>query len=335
MPSNYPPIHLRTKSKGITSLMLCSIFAFFLISCKTNGETENNETEKRNVFEIVATGHTFTAPKEVSSGWITFRLKNESEMVHFAAVERLPDSIGVEDQQKEVAPVFQKAMDLLHQGKMDSAMKEFGKLPKWYGEVVFMGGPGLVSPGRSAQATVFLEPGAYMLECYVKTGGIFHSYNPVPGAYGMVHEFTVIQGDSTSTAPPESTLSMTISKEHGITIADEKISSGIHTVALYFKDQGAHENFVGHDVHLVRLEENTDMEALSTWMDWTGLTGLETPAPAVFIGGLNEMPAGQTGYFSVNLEPGRYAWISEVPHPEEKGMLKIFTVSNSSGKNID
>lgn len=55
-------------------------------------------------------------------------------------------------------------------------------------------------------------------------------------------------------------------------------------------------------------------------------TGLEVPAPATFLGGVNEMPVGSTGYLTVDLEPGQYAWIAEVPKPMEKGMLKSFTV---------
>ena len=39
------------------------------------------------------------------------------------------------------------------------------------------------------------------------------------------------------------------------------------------------------------------------------------------------MPAGNTEYFTVTLEPGRYAWISEVANPFENGMLKVFTVT--------
>ena len=39
------------------------------------------------------------------------------------------------------------------------------------------------------------------------------------------------------------------------------------------------------------------------------------------------MPAGSTGYFTVTLEPGDYAWVSEVPGASSKGMLKRFSVS--------
>jgi hypothetical protein len=51
-----------------------------------------------------------------------------------------------------------------------------------------------------------------------------------------------------------------------------------------------------------------------------------SPAPAEFLGGTNEMPAGATSYFNVTLEPGDYAWIAEVSRAGEKGMLVRFTV---------
>jgi len=38
------------------------------------------------------------------------------------------------------------------------------------------------------------------------------------------------------------------------------------------------------------------------------------------------MRTGDTGYFTVNLSPGRYVLISEVPNPASKNMLKTFVV---------
>jgi hypothetical protein len=293
------------------------------------GDTAIPPTSQPGVVEVVATGLSFQAPDEIPSGWTTFRLKNESEMIHFAVVERMPGGIGLEEQQELVAPVFQEGMNLLNEGNADAAMQAFGGLPPWFGEIVFMGGPGFISPGRTAQATVYLEPGTYLLECYVKTGGVFHSYNPSSEMVGMVHEFTVTE-ESTEAAAPAPTVEMTLSNAGGIEV-DERIAPGRHTIGVHFEDQAVHENFVGHDVHLVRLEDGTDMQALATWMDWTQPTGLETPAPAEFLGGTNEMPAGGTAYFTVDLEPGRYAWISEVPGAADKDMLKVFHVGSTAG----
>jgi hypothetical protein len=278
-----------------------------------------------NVVEVTAKHLEFEAPDEIPSGWTTLRLNNESERTHFAVLERLPEGIGVEDQQEEVAPVFQEGMDLLNAGEFEAALEKFGELPAWFGEIVFMGGPGLTAPGGSAETTVFLEPGTYMIECYVKTNGVFHSFNPDPEEFGMVHEFTVTE-ETSKVKEPKPSLELSISSTEGIQVRGGNLRPGEHTVAVTFEDQTVHENFLGHDVQLVRLEEDTDMDELVTWMDWTQPTGLETPAPATFLGGIQEMPAGETGYFRMILKPGTYAWISEVPNAPEKGMLQTFTV---------
>lgn len=286
---------------------------------------ESDATADGAVVDVVARGLTFEAPDSISAGWTTFRLTNESAMTHFALVERLPEGIGIEEQQQDVAPVFQAGMDLLAAGEPDGAMEAFGELPAWFGDVVFLGGPGLLAPGRSATATVYLEPGTYLIECYVKTNGVFHSYNPDPAAYGMVHEL-VVAGPPAETTAPEATLELTVSSERGIEMTGAPVP-GEHVVAVRFEDQTVYANFVGHDVHVARLADSTDVEQLAAWMDWTRPTGLETPAPVEFLGGTNEVPAGMTAYFTVRLEPGRYAWVSEVPDPAAKGMLRVFTVA--------
>jgi hypothetical protein len=296
-------------------------FLVFIAGCSSGG---TSTAEGPNVVEVTARGLTLEAPDSISSGWTTFQLKNESDMTHFAVLERMPEGIGVVEQQEVVAPVFQEGMNLLNEGDVDSAMAAFGKLPPWFGEIVFMGGPGLIAPGRTAEATLYLEPGTYVLECYVKTNGVFHSYNPSPDGYGMVHEITVT-ADSSGAPAPTSTMDLTISSERGIEVGGD-IEPGEHTIAVHFEDQVVHEHFIGHDVHLVRLQDDTAIEELAAWMDWTQPTGLQTPAPAEFVGGTNEMPAGETAYFTVDLEPGNYAWIAEVPDPVGKGMLVEFTV---------
>jgi hypothetical protein len=38
------------------------------------------------------------------------------------------------------------------------------------------------------------------------------------------------------------------------------------------------------------------------------------------------MPEGSHGYFSADLQPGNYAFIAEVPSPQEAGFVLPFTV---------
>lgn len=297
------------------------------VACGSSGENGAKDRSGRDpgrVIEVVARGLTLEAPAEVPSGWTTFRFVNESPMVHFALIERVPDGQGLASQQREVAPVFQEGLELLAAGDPEAAMAKFGELPEWFGQIVFLGGPGLTSPGHVSEATVELAPGTYLIECYVKTGGVFHSYNPDPAVFGMVHEFTVTA--ATSGQPqPTADLNLEISSTAGITLSGSP-SSGRQTFSVSFIDQIVHENFVGHDIHLARLPGDADLAGLEQWMDWSRPDGLQTPAPVEFVGGLNEMPAGSTGYFTVTLEPGEYVLISEVPGAGGKGLLQTFTV---------
>ena len=81
---------------------------------------------------------------------------------------------------------------------------------------------------------------------------------------------------------------------------------------------------LGNDVHVVRLEEEADLDEVVEWMDWMNVDGLRAPSPAAFVGGVHEMPAGYKAFFTVDLEPGRYAWIAE--SGAARGMVEEFTV---------
>jgi hypothetical protein len=58
-----------------------------------------------------------------------------------------------------------------------------------------------------------------------------------------------------------------------------------------------HENFVGHDVNLAKLDDNANLDDLNNWMDWSNPKGFIEPSPAgvTFIGGVNNMLAGDKG----------------------------------------
>lgn len=286
--------------------------------------TEAPASPKPHAFEIIARGLSFEAPATTPAGWTTIRLRNEAPMAHFALVQRLPEGADLSAHQQQVAPVFQKGMDLLNLGEHEAALQAFGDLPAWFHDIVFLGGPGLVSGGEVAETTLLLEPGTYLIECYVKTGGRFHSYNPAPTANGMVAQFEVT-APGAATGPPTPAMSIELSGAHGIAVRGN-LRAGPQIVQVDFLDQTAHENFVGHDLHLAKITAETDLDALLAWMDWRTPSGLETPAPARFIAGTNEMPAGARAYLHLDLEPGRYAWISEVPDAASKGLLFEFSL---------
>lgn len=314
------------------TLTVFAVAALALIGCDDTPTTPDNALAIGQpgppgaVVEVTAEhdasgDHLFdVSTDEVPAGWTTFRFHNPTHVTHFVTVQKLPEGRTVEDSRAEVVPVFQEGMDLIAEGRVDEALAAFGELPDWYGQVQFMGGPGLTAPGRASETTVHLEPGDYVLECYVKTADEeFHSY------LGMISGLTVTEERSGGTEP-RSSMEVTISADDGIQFDGGDVRPGTHSVAVEFADQTAHEHFLGHDVHLVRIDGDTDEEEVAGWMNWNAPGSLVSPAPAEFVGGTHEMPAGETAYVTVRLRPGEYAWVAEVPDPGGKGMLETFTV---------
>ncbi|NNF18157.1 MAG: hypothetical protein HKN61_00135 [Flavobacteriaceae bacterium] len=305
------------RSTGIVLLLVTLITA---ASCKEDPK-EEQEVKKEEVIEVLTEVMDFQLKDTIRSGWQTFRYTNASNEPHFILLDKYPEGKNIKDGEKDVMPIFQEGMELINKGEMDKAMEAFGKLPPWFSEIVFSGGVGLVSAGKMAESTIYMEPGYYVLECYVKMpNGVFH------GVMGMVKELVVVQ-DTTTHTPPEPTVRIAISGAEGIQVQDS-IKAGPQVFQVTYKDQVTHENFVGHDINLVRLEENADLDQLEAWMNWVDPKGLISPAPegVVFLGGVNDMPAGRTGYFTAELEPGSYVLISEVPNAREKNMLVPITI---------
>jgi len=314
-------------SQVISVILLISVSSTFLLiqSCKTDKEqakTNIVEVAKENVIEIITENMDFQMPDTIPSGWNTFRYKNLSPQTHFFLVDKYPEGKTSEDAENLVAPVFESAMKLITEGKTEEGYAEFAKLPEWFSKVVFVGGSGLLSPNQVGETTINLKPGKYIIECYVKmSNGVFHT------SMGMTKDIVVTQTDS-GNKEFKGDIEINISSADGI-VFNDSISSGKHIFSVYYKDQTVHEHFVGHDINLVKLDENADLKELENWMNWADPKGLIEPAPSgiTFLGGVNDMPEGNIGYFTATLDTGSYALISEVPNALSKNMLKTFVVS--------
>ena len=301
------------------------LISLLLLSCKT--EKKPNEIKiddpkvDENVISIVTQSMEFQMVDTIPSGWNTFVYKNESNETHFFLLDKYPEGKTISNTKSEIFPPFDSGMDLINKGNVAEAMEAFNTLPKWFFEVQFLGGSGLIAPKHTSETTVKLEPGYYIMECYVKMpNGKFHT------SMGMIKELIVTDEDS-GNIPPIATVNVAISSKEGI-VFDETISKGKQVISVKFNDQIVHENFVGHDVNLVKMNDTTNLKKLESWMNWADPKGLITPVPNgfTFLGGVNNLPAGSTGYFKVSLTPGYYAFVSEVPNAISKNMLKTFKV---------
>ncbi|WP_224488385.1 hypothetical protein [Robertkochia flava] len=317
--------------KEILPILLLGVF---FVACKEQNirEKQAGKTEKQGIAEILVenregeaeyvTRHMeFTGPDTLNSGWNHLKYVNLSSEPHFIVLEKLPDSIGMERYLEEVIPVFQQAGDLIFKGKRDSGLTVLMNLPSWFYKVRYCGGVGLTSAGEVGRSTVYLEPGTYVMECYLKMpDGSFHS------SMGMVKQIRVSETEGPG-RPPLKALPVVISRQKGIEF-DRRLKAGVHNFSVYFRDQSVHGHLLGHDVHLAKVERADALESVLAWMDWSRTGGLQSPAPIGinFLGGIQELPMGKTGYFHANLTPGNYILIAEVPEPDTKRMVVSFQV---------
>ena len=175
-------------------LIIVSSTFLFVQSCKSDKKETQHESvaiENENVIEIITEKMDFQMPDTIPSGWNTFRYKNLSSQTHFFLVDKYPEGKTSEDAENLVAPVFDSAMKLIMKGKTEEGFAEFANLPEWFGDVVFVGGSGLLSPNQVGETTLNLKPGNYIIECYVKMeNGVFHT------SMGMTKDIVVTTTDS-------------------------------------------------------------------------------------------------------------------------------------------
>lgn len=318
-----------------TTLTAVLALVFAAVACESGPTDAGADASVRgqragpDVVQVAAGHHTFvTSHEEIGAGWTTFRFRNRSDAPHFMIIEKMPVWEGeqktVEDSRSQVVPVFQNIMDNIRGD--DPSFPEAGfELPPWYGDVVFVGGPGMTSAGETAETRTYLEPGTYVIECYVKTeDGTFHSTE------GMIEGLVVNEASNASGKPARGRVDgrVTVSSSGGITLERAPRRPGQRTFEVHFGDQTAYSHFLGHDVHLARLGEDADREALGAWMNWAAPGGLagDVPEGVTFLGGVQDMPAGESAYMTAKLTSGRYALVAEVPDPADKGMMVEFTI---------
>lgn len=257
-----------------------------------------------STIEVIAEDFALSAPDEIPSGWTTIRFRNEGAEPHFVLVSRLPEGKTIDDYENDLSSEFNRAWHAVRDGEMsqDEAMGELmGSLPEWFAGLEFLGGTGITAPELTTETTLNLEPGNYVLECYMKTEeGEFHYME------GMIRPLRVTDTRSDA-VPPEADIRITLSNfEMEI---EGEMTPGRHVVEVHI-EENPEEGF-GHNVHVARMEPDTDVSEVVQWMNAFDLNGLTIPAPVTFIGGVQIMPAGHTAYFTVDLETGRHLFLSE------------------------
>lgn len=311
--------------KNISALWVI-ITVFLLSACggSEGGNQTSNEHDERPVFEVKAYSYAFMAPDTIPSGWTTLRFSNARGMeVHELGLAKLPEGKNLLDYLREIFPPWRSALQKAQNGEIEP--EEIGNaayemLPKWNSEIEYTKSRGLISGGRQVENILNLDPGTYVIECWIK-----NSKGEIHISRGMIRSLTVVDTGNNASAP-EADYQISLSAD-GLETSDE-LTPGKHTFSLDFElDENG--QLIFDDVHLIRINDETDLAAVADWMSWYKIEGLQAPAPAEFLGGTDvygAIPQDGKAYFSMDVQPGRYAWIVDAPSKEE--VWQEFTVSS-------
>lgn len=229
------------------------------------------------IVEVTAFDYAFGMPTEIPSGWVTFRMKNRGQKVHHGIVYKYSDSISYDRLVSSIGESLQEKELLDPTNDFNSEV------------VTAMGGPAILSPGRTGETTVLLDPGVYALTCWlVAEDGEYHAMK------GMTRPFVVTE-EKSAAEKPEGTIDITL-EDVAINIEDP-IGPGEHVFSVNFKTMD--------NVHLAKLEGNQKLEDLNQWMNKA-----QNPSPFTFLGGAEQAPVGMTNTFKATLDPGRYALVT-------------------------
>jgi len=229
-----------------------------------------------SVVTITATDYSFGGPDTIAAGLVTLRLVNVGREPHQAGLVRV-------DSGKSSAEV-------------EAAMKAPGPPPAW---AVFVGGPDVVLPGDTANATQPLTSGRYVLVCFFPSpDGTLHLEK------GMFR-WLVVRGPAAAAEPdPARNVTVTLN-DYGFEIAT--LTAGTHTVRVVNAGPQLHE------LMLLALAPGKGAADVVAW-DQGGMKGVPPARP---LGGIVGLTPGRRAAFTVTLAPGTYVLACFVPDAKD------------------
>ena len=247
-----------------------------------------------NVVTVMAGDYTFQAPDTIPAGLTTLLLKNLGKEVHQVIMMRLDSGKTMADLQ----PVLTTP---------DMA------IPGW---LYFPLGVNGIVPGDSANATATLEPGHYVMVCFLPSpDGAPHV------AKGMLRPIEVTA--STAALAPEPTADLVITAKDYTWDVSAPITAGTHTIRMENAGPQLHE------VQIFQLAAGKTTKDFQSWIQG----GMKGEPPARPVGGFAGPTPGGHGFFTTTFTPGSYVFVCFVPDKTDfkphimHGMMKEVTVS--------
>src|SRR2546430_12882741 len=187
----------------------------------------------RNVVTITATDYAFGMPDTIPAGLTTFRLVNQGKELHHASLVRLGAG--------KSAAAFQAGLA--------AALQSHAPPPAW---MAFVGGPNAVTVGDTATATQVVEPGSYVLVCWIPSlDGTPH------GMKGMLHPLVVTASAAPVAPAPAADVTITLT-DYDFQLS-QPLTAGRHVVRV--DNVGAQ----GHEVVIAALAPGKTLHDFIAW----------------------------------------------------------------------
>ncbi|MBV9355080.1 MAG: hypothetical protein JO023_06080 [Chloroflexi bacterium] len=175
------------------------------------------------------------------------------------------------------------------------------------------GGPGAVDPHGSSEVTVDLKPGTYALVCFIAgPDGVPHLMK------GMLKPIQVTQLGTPAQAPIVAGTFMM--KDFSFDMPSVlPVGAATYKVVNHGPQM--------HELNIVKLHAGKTAEDALAWEKAPG-----GPPPFDLAGGINAFSADGSGYMTLDLQPGTYLAVCNVPDPtsglphSHLGMVKQFNV---------
>jgi hypothetical protein len=253
------------------------------------------------IVTITATDYAFNVPDTIPAGLTTMRLVNQGKELHQASLVRLKDGKTIAD----------------FRSGLEAAMQSHAPPPPW---ISFVGGPNALTPGDTGSATQRLEPGSYVVVCWIPSpDGTPHIMK------GMMHAMVVKAAQAAlapAVAEPTAGLSITLS-DYDFALS-APLTAGTHTIRV---ENGAPQV---HEVVITALPPGKSLQDFIAWEKG----GEKGPIPTgKWLGGVVGMDPGGHGQFTATFAPGNYLLLCFWPDVKDgkphivHGMAKQISVS--------
>lgn len=270
--------------KGLGGLLVAGL----MLGCVA--KAEERITPPMRELLVTAKEFSFTSQDTIESGYIRVRMESAGKELHHLQLIKLENGLTAEQ-------------------VLEQARREVLVFP----DLKFVGGPSVPGPSGASEVVLDLEPGKYLMVCYMTHGKVRHLL------MGMTRKLTVIPAREPGATPPQEDERMAL-HSYGFGM-DSVIKPGGHVFRVENQAEEPHE------VDIVRIPDGSSVEQAMAWLKQPG-----GPPPFEPSGGTMILSKGKVAYAGLTMRTGQYMLLCFVPDTRDgrphiaHGMVRVISV---------